>query len=71
MFRGGCDRSGFDSLEGLGWKAGSESNFLKESNSKYGVQRERIKKERLEASAVKSARICQSRTHERQEGLTE
>lgn len=53
MFRGGCDRSAFDSLEGLGWKAGSESNFLKERNSKYGVQRERTKKERLEASAVK------------------
>lgn len=53
MFRGGCDRSAFDGLEGLGWKAGSESNFLKERNSKYGVQRERIKKERPEASAVK------------------
>lgn len=54
MFRGGCDRSSFDSLKGLDWKAGGERKVLKERNSKFGVQRERIKAERLEASVAKT-----------------
>lgn len=72
MFRRGCDRSGFDNLTGLDWKAGSKSDVLKERNSKYGVQRERIKEERLEVSAIRGAGVCQSYIHhEWQEELTE